>query len=164
MVGMTTITRFLTPDGPFRRVVALTMTCALAVGLLASCSDDADDETPSATVEGSSSASGDQADADLVAQYCAGVADIETFAGGVFEQLGEDATVDDELDAERQVAGYIEEQGYDQQQLPSEIDEDWQLFYEGFTTKLEPGNPQPTAEQQAAEDRLLAWEEANCTS
>jgi hypothetical protein len=102
-------------------------------------------------------------DAELATAYCAAVVDIGAFAEPLFVALGDDATLEDELAAERQVLGYIKDNGLNApDSLPSAIRDDYALFIEGFETKLEPGNPQPTADQQAAEERLLAWEEANC--
>lgn len=106
--------------------------------------------------------SSDAAASDLAETYCASVADVEEYAGSLFVELGEDPPIEDQLAAERQISDYIHEQGYDTQELPAEIAEDWQLFWEGWTTRLEPGNPQPTTEQIAAEERLLAWEDENC--
>jgi hypothetical protein len=112
----------------------------------------------------SSDENSDTSATDAAETYCASVADIEEYAGGLFAALGGDASVEDELAAERQVSDYMQEQGYDTQELPAEIAEDWQLFWNGWTTRLEPGNPQPTTEQLAAEERVLAWEVENCSS
>jgi hypothetical protein len=104
----------------------------------------------------------DTSSTDAARAYCASVADIETFAGGLFAELGDDASIEEQLAAEGNVAEYIRDQGYDRQDLPDEIADDWAAFWDGFTTKLEPGNPQPTDEQMVAEERLLAWEAENC--
>ena len=120
---------------------------AVLVATVASCGTDGDSDASAA---------------DAAGTYCASVGDVEEYAGGLFADLGEAASIDDQLAAERQILDYIEAQGYDRQELPVEIAEDWQLFWEGWTTRLEPGNPQPTTEQVAAEERLLAWEAENC--
>jgi hypothetical protein len=138
---------------------------SLGVGLVA-CSDDGNDQAASeteATVRDSSPVTAEP-DVDLAAQYCASVEDIEAYAEGLFADLGEDPSIEEQFEAERQVVVYIERQGYDQLELPPEMEEDWRLFYEGFTSKLEAPTPvEPSLESQAAEQRLLEWEAANCT-
>lgn len=128
------------------------------------CGDD-DSEEASTEPDATAATTEAAAEVDLAAQYCASVDDINAYAESLFAEIGEDASIEEQFEAERQVVVYIEEEGYDQMELPPEIDEDWHLFYEGFTMKLEAPTPEePSLEAQAAEQRLLEWEEANCTS
>lgn len=140
---------------------------SLTLGLgLTACGDDADDaaDDGDAPVESESTTAPALTEAELAAQYCASVVDIEAYAESLFAELGEDPTIEEQLDAEREVVAYIEEQGYDQLELPSEMAEDFRLFFEGFKEKLASPTPvEPSLEAQAAEQRLLEWEAANCT-
>lgn len=143
-----------------RGVAALLVGLGLLAGL-AACGDD-DGETAAGA---DAPPTGEETGIDLAREYCDATADIEAYAATLFVELGDDPTIEEQLDAERQVVDYIERQGYDRLDLPPEIDEDFRLFYEGFTAKLEAETPEePSLESQAAEQRLLEWEAVNCTN
>lgn len=100
---------------------------------------------------------------DPVSMYCARLADTEAFAGELIAELGNNPDDELVLDAERQVLGYIKASHVEVADLPDAIAADAVTFLNAFERRLGPGNPQPTPDESAAEQRLLDWEAENCS-
>ena len=96
-----------------------------------------------------------------IAAYCDGVAAAEARGAEVFADIDES---DGEAlaAAEAEVLAFVRDQALAPEDLPEEIRADAQAFLAGFEARVEDG-VEPTAEQEAAEQRLLAWEEDHCT-
>lgn len=134
------------------RLAVPTLVVLVSLAGLAACGDD--------EPQNAGNNAGDQQAA--IARYCAGIAAAEKYGEEVFEGVDQD---DEEalLAAERKMLDYLRPQFDRPQDLPNEIRADAVAFQEGFVTRIESGlKTQPTAEQLAAEDRVLAWEEKNC--
>lgn len=111
---------------------------------LAACGDDSGDE------------------ADAVDRYCAAVAAAEQRGEELFsgvDESDEDALVA----AERAMLEFVRDNFPDGADLPEEIRTDFGVFMTGLEGQADVGF-EPTAEQQAAEERLLAWEAEHCPS
>ena len=105
---------------------------------------------------------GDDGDDSAAAAYCEGVARAEAKGEEIFATVDEDdpAAI---REAEAEMVAYVEAEGFmEEDRLPDEIRDDATAFFAGMKARAEGG--EATAEQQAAEERLLAWEDEHCTA
>lgn len=128
------------------RTAGLSLFLIATTGLTAGCGGG--DDAKSSTAAG-------------IDRYCAGSAAAEAEGEKVFAGVDEKDPV--ALDkAERTMLAYVRAHS-DADDVPAEIRADSQAFLDGYIKRVESSDRiQPTAEQEAAEKRLQAWEEKNC--
>lgn len=66
------------------------------------------------------------------------------------------------LEAEREILEFIQATFPRGEELPEEIEDDFETFLAGFEYRVETGAPEAKKHHQAAERRLLEWEEEHC--
>jgi hypothetical protein len=120
----------------------------LVAGLLAlaGCGEDSDD--------------GEEA---AIARYCESVAAAELQGEQLFSDVDESDTAA-LADAERAMLAFVHDTFPEADELPSEIRDDFGAFLAGFERRVAEGAAEATADEQAAEERILAWEEEHCGS
>lgn len=108
-------------------------------------------------------ACGDDDAADSAAErYCDATAAAEQRGNELFADIDEnDETA--RLAAERAMVDFVRSTFPKGDALPAEIRTDFEAFVAGMERNTEAGK-EPTASQQAAERRVLAWEEKHCQS
>lgn len=101
-------------------------------------------------------------DTDAAARYCDATAAAEQRGNELFADI-DDSDETARLAAERAMVEFVRSTFPTGDELPAEIRADFEAFVAGMERNTEPGN-EPTEPQQAAERRVLAWEEEHCQS
>lgn len=104
----------------------------------------------------------DDGDTDAAAAYCESLIRFDARGEEIFAGVDENDPAAIEA-AEQEMVDFIEADGaFDPDNLPAEIRDDALAFLEGMKARAAGGTS--TAEQDDAEERLLAWEEENCSA
>jgi hypothetical protein len=104
----------------------------------------------------------DDTDEAAIDRYCDAVAAAEQRGEELFADIDEDDE-DARLAAERAMLEFVRSTFPAGDELPDEIQDDFEAFLAGMEGNVEPDSD-PTEQQQAAEQRLLDWEQEHCSS
>lgn len=138
-----------------KSVVIMTLLVFGACGGSSETDPSAVDETPTeATAEG-------ETDEVAIQRYCKAVDGANQRGEEVFAEVDQD---DEKAlqEAEREMLEFLEATFPRGNELPEEIEEDFETFLAGFEYRVETGAPEAKEHHQAAERRLLEWEEEHC--
>lgn len=128
-----------------RRGAAFAAVLAIALG---ACSDDDDDASGDAEV----AAADDE-------RYCELAAEVEAQAEETFSELGEDADEEQVTAAQGQLLEGIDDELDEMVDVaPPEIADDVEAYVAFFRAQMR----NEDVEEEVSDERILAWEEANC--
>lgn len=137
------------------RLAPFAFGAALALGI-AACGDD--EPTGSDTAAATATQTGD------VERYCALTAELDAMGEQIFADMPEEATPEDAMQREQQLVA----QGAPQMEelvevAPEEIAEDVSVLLDGLRARAATGEDPDQEAASAAEERILAFEEENCS-
>jgi len=102
-----------------------------------------------------------QTEEAAIERYC----DAVEAANQKGEEIFSEVDQEDEkalMEAEREVLEFVQTTFPRGDELPEEIEDDFENFLAGFEYRVETGAPEAKKHHQAAEERLLEWEEDHC--
>jgi hypothetical protein len=136
------------------RLAPFAFGAALALGI-AACDDE---PTSSDTAAATATRTGD------VERYCALTAELDALGEQIFADMPEEATAEDAMQREQQLVSQAAPQMEELVQVaPEEIAEDVSVLLDGLRARAATGEDPEQEAASAAEERILAFEEENCS-
>ncbi len=138
------------------------MMVLVVIGAVGACGGDSGGGSPSGAQRPTMDpAEGAESEEVAIERYCDAVAAANKEGEKVFADVDQE---DEEAlqAAEREILEFIQATFPRGDELPDEIEDDFETFLAGFEYRVETGSPEAKKPHQAAEKRLLEWEEEHC--